>query len=165
LEEVLHRTSAPIAHIGGVSSLSIKNTLNSAEEKKEETISIPKNQQNEAFSEEKAVNFWENYLDELKGKNAILYNALSTAACSVKDKSVIFFKFPSHSIYEEFESQREDFFQRLKLYLKNYSISFDYEIQATDKNVLLTSKEIYEKMVEINPLLKKLRNDFRLDIS
>jgi len=161
----MHRVSAPILRTGGTSSLSIKNTLNSAEEKKEETVSAVQNQQNEPFTEEKVIEFWENYLNELKDQNAVLYTALNTAECSVKDKSVIFFKFPSHSIYEEFESLREVFFQRLKTFLKNYFISFDYQIQTTDKAILLTPKDIYEKMLEINPLLEKLKNDFRLDIS
>ncbi|MDR1877469.1 MAG: hypothetical protein LBQ84_07580 [Flavobacteriaceae bacterium] len=116
------------------------------------------------FTEEKVKDFWNQYLEGLKGQQPVLYNVLNTTTCLVKENFTIFFEFPSNSAYDEFENLRENIFRKLKKYLNNYSIAFDYEIKETQKTLLLSPKDKYEKMLKINPLLEKLRNDFKLDI-
>ncbi|MGM5631948.1 hypothetical protein O2K51_13705 [Apibacter raozihei] len=155
--------------LGGVkkssSFLSIKSSLNSKEESADENAGLDSSEKDkDDFKEQDVKSFWINYLENLKGKQPVLYNVLNTTACKVVNNQVIFFEFPSNSAYDEFETLRENIFQNLKKHLNNYSIEFDYKIKETSKTILLTSKDKFEKMVKINPLLEKLRNDFRLEI-
>ncbi|PQL91146.1 hypothetical protein C4S77_08680 [Apibacter adventoris] len=134
-------------------------------EEKEEDLIIDSSQKSRDQFEEKDLKlFWNQYLQNLKNKQPILYNVLNTTSCQLKENFTIFFQFPSHSSYEEFESLRENFFQKLKKQLNNYSIIFNYEIKETQKNIFLSNKDKYEKMLKNNPLLEKLKNDFKLDI-
>ncbi len=103
-------------------------------------------------------------MGNLREKQPVLYNVLNTTTCGVRENHILFFEFPSNSAYDEFEHLREDIFRKLKKHLNNYSIGFEYEIKETERPVLLSDREKYERMVKINPLLEKLKNDFRLDI-
>lgn len=116
------------------------------------------------FKEEDVTLFWNQYLQNIKNKQPVLYNVLNTTSCHLKDNFTVFFQFPSHSAYEEFENLRENFFQKLKKQVNNYSVVFNYEIRETQKSILLSSKDKYEKMLKTNLLLEKLKNDFKLDI-
>lgn len=134
------------------------------EEKEEDLIIDSSQKSKDQFDEKDLKLFWNQYLQNLKNKQPILYNVLNTTSCQLKENFTIFFQFPSHSAYEEFESLRENFFQKLKKQLNNYSIIFNYEIKETQKNIFLSNKDKYEKMLKNNPLLEKLKNDFKLDI-
>lgn len=134
------------------------------EEKEEDLIIDTSQKSKDQFEEQDLKLFWNQYLQNLKNKQPVLYNVLNTTSCQLKENFTIFFQFPSHSAYEEFESLRENFFQKLKKQLNNYSIIFNYEIKEMQKNIFLSNKDKYEKMLKNNPLLEKLKNDFKLDI-
>ncbi|MDR2122313.1 MAG: hypothetical protein LBP34_04225 [Flavobacteriaceae bacterium] len=153
------------ANAKSFSFLSIKETLHSASGDAEEITGLDSSEKSkDEFTEKEVKKFWDRYLENLKNLQPVLYNVLNTTICLVKENYTIFFEFPSNSAYDEFESLREDIFQKLKKYLNNYSIVFDYKIKETQKNILLSPKDKYEKMVKVNPILEKLKNDFRLDI-
>jgi DNA polymerase III alpha subunit (gram-positive type) len=139
--------------------------LDSASGEKEEITGLDSSEKDkDEFTEEEVKRFWNQYLEELKSLQPVLFNVLNTTTCLVRENYTIFFEFPSNSAYDEFENLREDIFQKLKKHVNNYSISFEYEIKETQRAILLSSKDKFEKMVKVNPLLEKLRNDFRLDI-
>ncbi|TWP28805.1 hypothetical protein ETU08_05125 [Apibacter muscae] len=146
------------------SLLSIKNILETTEEKIDKNLSLDTTQKpKDEFNEEQVILFWNDYLEKLKLEEPILFNALNSAKCNLKDKYLISFEFPSNSSYEEFETLREDFFQKLKYKLNNFSIEFTYQIKQSTVNISLSEKDKYQKMLKENPWLEKLRNDFRLD--
>ena len=145
------------------SFLSIKGSLHTASQKEEKVANLDFSERDkDDFTEDQVKSFWNTYLETLKNQ-PVLYSVLNTTQCSVKPNHTIFFEFPSNSAYDEFEHLREDIFQKLKKEVNNYSINFKYQIKETQRTILLTDKDKYEKMVKENPLLEKLRNDFRLD--
>lgn len=145
------------------SFLSIKGSLHTASQKEEKVDNLDFSERDkDDFTEDQVKSFWNTYLETLKNQ-PVLYSVLNTTQCSVKPNHTIFFEFPSNSAYDEFEHLREDIFQKLKKEVNNYSINFKYQIKETQRTILLTDKDKYEKMVKENPLLEKLRNDFRLD--
>lgn len=146
-----------------ISFLSIKESLHKASQEEETVTNLDISKKDkDDLTEDQVNSFWKAYLETLKNQ-PVLYSVLNTTQCTVKPNHTIFFEFPSNSAYDEFENLREDIFQKLKKEANNYSINFKYQIKETERTILLTDKDKYEKMVKENPLLKKLRNDFRLD--
>jgi len=137
--------------------------LHSALQKEDEVSSLDSSEKDkDDFTIDQVKIFWNKYLETLKNQ-PVVYSILNTTQCTVKPDHIVFFEFPSNSAYDEFENLREDIFQKLKKEVNNYSINFKYKIKETQRTILLTDKDKYNKMVKINPLLERLKNDFRLD--
>ncbi|GER60501.1 hypothetical protein ULMA_26090 [Patiriisocius marinus] len=79
--------------------------------------------------------------------------------------NLIHLVFPNETIKIEMEREKYELLQFLRKKLQNYDVDLSIEVDEKEmKRYAYTTKEKYEKLVAINPLLEELRKTFDLDI-
>ena len=79
--------------------------------------------------------------------------------------TLLHLEFPNNTIKTEVERARHKLLGFLREQLSNYNIDLSIEVnEAEVKRYAYTPKEKYEKLMEKNPLLDKLRQEFDLEI-
>ncbi|QES92539.1 hypothetical protein F0358_07320 [Empedobacter brevis] len=158
------RAAKPIK-VNRSSSFSLKMALPGAkvEEHQEEILrnDLPR----EEFTLEQVKEGWKRFLDRLKIEHNIpSYNALMTTNLDLAGDEVIF-EFTSHSSKQEFEEYKDRIRNSLRVFLKNHY--FTIQIKFSEKeaeNHILSNKEKFEKLLDKNPILLKLKEEFGLDL-
>ena len=117
------------------------------------------------FSEKEMLTAWQEYTAgvERSGK----FNLLShlTMGTPKLAGSIIHLEFPNQTIKTEVERAKFELLAFLREKLQNYNIDLDITVNETiEKRYAYTTREKYEKLKEINPLIDKLRQEFDLDI-
>jgi DNA polymerase-3 subunit gamma/tau len=107
----------------------------------------------------------EDFLDDLQQKNTVLFYAVNTLKVYKKDENIINILYPSDSVKSEFEKVQGEFFNHFKRKVNNYKIEVEYSNDVTLKKEIVTKRSIFEKFVEINPVLKDLDDLLKLDLS
>ena len=74
-------------------------------------------------------------------------------------------KYSSDTAKKEFETIQIDFFSRFKHKVNNFQIEIIYREDITLKKGNLSKKQIFEQLMEINPVLKELENLMRFDFN
>ena len=75
------------------------------------------------------------------------------------------FYFTNKALEEAINEDKMNFLGFLRKELQNYSIQLNLELTLTeDKTNLYTATDRYNRLVEINPMIKKFRQTFDLDI-
>ena len=81
------------------------------------------------------------------------------------ERNLIHLVFPNETIKIEMEREKYELLQFLRKKLQNYDVDLSIEVDEKEmKRYAYTTKEKYEKLVEMNPLLEELRITFDLDI-
>ena len=81
------------------------------------------------------------------------------------DVNLIHLVFPNQTIKIEMEREKYELLQFLRKKLQNYEVDLSIEVDEKEmKRYAYTTKEKYEKLVALNPLLEELRKTFDLDI-
>lgn len=117
------------------------------------------------FSEEEMQAAWTEYTNTVESDGK--YNLLSHLTMGVPklDGSIIHLEFPNHTIKTEVERAKYELLGFLREKLQNYNIDLDITVNETaEKKYAYTTREKFEKMKEMNPLIEKLRKEFDLDI-
>ncbi|MGO3181980.1 MAG: DNA polymerase III subunit gamma/tau [Aequorivita sp.] len=150
-----------------VSALSLKSIQKKKQIKQELVANQPdtKNLPVEAFSEEEMQAAWKEYTAavEREGK----YNLLShlTMGTPKLEGSIIHLEFPNQTIKTEVERAKYELLIFLREKLQNYDIDLDITVnEVFEKRYAYTTREKFERMKEMNPLIEKLRQEFDLDI-
>ncbi|WP_026450037.1 DNA polymerase III subunit gamma/tau [Aequorivita capsosiphonis] len=150
-----------------VSALSLKSIKKKHELQQEMVANQPdaKNLPVEDFSEEEMHAAWKEYTKnvEVDGK----YNLLSHLTMGVPklEGSIIHLEFPNQTIKTEVERAKYELLTFLRDKLQNYDVDLDITVNETiEKRYAYTTREKFEKMKEMNPLIEKLRQEFDLDI-
>ena len=117
------------------------------------------------FSDVDLQREWKIFLDDLQQKNTVLFYAVNTLKVYKKDENVINILYPSDSVKSEFEKVQGEFFNHFKRKVNNYKIEVEYSNDVTLKKEIVTKRSIFEKFVEINPVLKDLDDLLKLDLS
>lgn len=150
-----------------VSALSLKSIQKKHEIKQEmvanqpDTENLPVND----FSAEAMQDAWIEYTANIENDGK--FNLLSHLTMGVPklDGSIIHLEFPNHTIKTEVERAKYELLGFLREKLQNYDIDLDITVNETaEKKYAYTTREKFEKMKEINPLIEKLRMEFDLDI-
>lgn len=149
------------------SEFSILATLNKKEEVEEVHLVTKKEEDlpDHHFSEIDLQREWNLFLNELQQKNTVLYYAVNTLKIHKKAENLVHILYPSDSVKSEFEKVQAEFFNHFKRKVNNYKIEIEFSNDVTLKKEIVTKRSIFEKFVEINPILKDLDDLLKLDLS
>jgi hypothetical protein len=118
------------------------------------------------FTEKDLQSFWSHFLEEIRNKDIISYNAISGFTIKKMEEDSIEIGFPSQTAKEEFDKISADFLSNLQYEIQHYKIKISYKSAAgTMKKELRTKKLIFNELCEINPLLKDLDELFKFDFN
>lgn len=150
-----------------VSALSLKSIQKKQQLKQEMVANQPdaKNLPVNEFSEEEMKFAWKEYTSSVESEGK--FNLLSHLTMGIPklEGSIIHLEFPNHTIKTEVERAKYELLTFLRDKLQNYNIDLDITVNETiEKRYAYTTREKFEKMKEMNPLLEKLRQEFDLDI-
>lgn len=150
-----------------VSALSLKSIQKKQEIKQEMVANQPdaENLPSNEFSEEEMQAAWTEYTTNVESDGK--YNLLSHLTMGVPklDGSIIHLEFPNQTIKTEVERAKYELLGFLREKLQNYDIDLDITVNETvEKRYAYTTREKFEKMKEMNPMIEKLRKEFDLDI-
>ena len=150
-----------------VSALSLKSIKRKQELQKELVANQPdqKNLPKETFTEEAMLTAWNTYTKKMEADGN--YNLHSHLAMGVPklEGNLIHLQFPNNTIKTEVERAKYELLGFLREQLNNYDVDLSIEVNEEEvKRYAYTSKERYEKLMETNPLLEKLRQEFDLEI-
>jgi len=149
------------------SSLSLKSVHLKKEEKKvtntEENFD---NHPKDAFDQKDLENVWKEYHAKL-----IKTGQKSIASILIADKPKLLQNFqvqlslPNQLMASQLEREKLNLNKHLREVLNNYGIAIQIVVnEIVTKKFAYTPQEKYEKLVEINPTLAKLKQAFKLDL-
>ncbi|MBP6577377.1 MAG: hypothetical protein KA796_05430 [Chryseobacterium sp.] len=105
------------------------------------------------------------FLKNLSRTNTFVYNAISSFKLEKTDEHQITVKYSSEFAKSEFDRLSIEFFNHFKHKVSNFKIEIEYQTDLTIKKEVLTKRKIFEKFVEINPILKDLDDLMRFDLT
>jgi hypothetical protein len=161
------QASRPTAPTGKLrtTNIGIKDTIHPPKTKKQiMEASQAKERLQEDFTFEDLEHHWKAYALALKRENKnSLYTTLAKAKLSMTSDYQI--RFDIHSVQAaELEREKVALLAYLRKNLRNFSIQLNYHLIEQEKVQVLDSKGTFDKMVEENSSLDKLRKLFNLDI-
>lgn len=164
---MIQKTSQPIARSSSNSQFSIKAALEKKEEVKKDEFSEIKDENlpSNHFSQTDLDREWEIFLKNTSKTNTFLYNAISSFKMEKSDENLIVVKYSSEFAKSEFDRVSPEFFNHFRHKVNNFKFDIDYKTDLTIKKEVMTKRKIFEKFVEINPLLKDLDDLMRFDLS
>lgn len=150
-----------------VSSFSIRSIHVKTEAKKnqKEDIIDPNSLPREAFSTESFLHFWQVYINNLLANGErIQASYLQMSEPKLKDK-VIHLEVSNETAQTEVLRDEARLLSFLRRSLKNYDITLSLiKNEELTKKILITPDDKYEKLIEINPLLRDFRKEFDLNL-
>ncbi|WP_432410569.1 DNA polymerase III subunit gamma/tau [Rasiella sp. SM2506] len=150
-----------------VSALSLKSIRKKKDLQKELVAKLPdqKNLPTEDFTEEAMLAAWNEYNQKMSDEgNHNLHSHLSMGVPKLEG-TLLHLEFPNNTIKTEVERARHKLLGFLREQLNNYNVDLSIEVnEAEIKRYAYTSKEKFEKLMEKNPLIDKLRQEFDLEI-
>lgn len=105
------------------------------------------------------------FLNELKRKEILIYNAISSFQLHKKSEDIIEITYPSESAKSEFEKIRGDFFNHFMHRVSHFNIIIEYKNDVGLKKEIITKRKIFDKFAEINPVLRDLDELFKFDFN
>lgn len=149
------------------SSLSLKSIHVKKEEKSETQLEENfDNHPKDIFTQSELEKAWKGYHAKLIAKGQ-----KSFAATLVSNKPkfganfVITFELPNNLMSDQVEKVKPKLMKHLREDLNNYAITIQVLVSETaTKKFVYTPQEKYEKLLELNPTLVKLREAFKLDL-
>lgn len=167
-ENTVKKTSKPLSKQGIASGFSINSFLNKEEKEEVEealvikTENLPQNH----FTETDLQMEWNLLLKQLQSKNPFVYNAIKAFKLVKNDENIIRVLYPSDSAKVEFDKISGDFFNHFKRKVHNHTIEIEYKKDHENLKIeIVTKKKVFEKFIEMNPLLKDLDDLMKFDLS
>lgn len=118
------------------------------------------------FTETDLQSEWNLLLMQLKTKDPFVFNAIKSFKLVKIEEKLIQILYPSDSAKVEFDKISGEFFNHFKRKVNNHAIEFDYKKDHENLKIeVVTKKKIFEKFVEINPLLKDLDHLMKFDLT
>jgi DNA polymerase-3 subunit gamma/tau len=151
--------------VSGLSLSSIKakqEHLKKQQSKVVDQKELPK----DAFTEERMLEVWNAYVEKISKKGEkIMASLLSTDVPKLKNDTTICIELPNDTMRIEIERAQYPLLEFVRAELNNYDVSLAIEVnEMTEKKYAFTTRDKYEKLKEINPLVERLRRDFDLEI-
>lgn len=160
------KTAEPIAKHKITSKFSINAALQKSETEEEKTVSsIQEELPSNHFTETDLKEEWHKFLEELKGKEILIYNAINSFKLHKKDENIVEITYPSDSARIEFEKIRADFFNHFMHKVNHFNIIINYKNDVSLKKEIMTKRKIFDKFAEINPVLRDLDDIFKFDFN
>lgn len=117
------------------------------------------------FSQTELDNAWKDFLRKLSKLNPFVFNAIGSFKLEKTDINQITVRYSSETAKSEFDRLSAEFFNHFKRVVNNLKIEVVYETDQSLKKEVLTKRKVFEKFVEINPLLKDLHDIMKFDLS
>lgn len=156
----------------GIKAAPSKFSIQANEPKTEEippTLSAQNKEEDlpdEHFTETDLQTEWEAYLEDLKKRDIVVYNAISGFKIRKKEENKLEILYPTDLAKIEFDKVKEDFFGHFKRKVKNFKIEVVYTRDEVNlKQEIVTKRTIFEKLVRVNPVLKELDSIMNFDLS
>ena len=121
---------------------------------------------NDKFSFENLNEKWKNYI-KIKQANGqtIMSSLLEMTNIKLKENHFIILETNSESNKNEIIKEMASILSYLKESLNNYKIKFEVNIISNDKSkTIFTSKEKYDYLKDLNPHIKLLINEFKIQL-
>ncbi len=105
-------------------------------------------------------------MKNLRLKDPVVFNAIKAFKLTKIEEKIILISYPSDSAKNEFDKISIEFFNHFKHKVNNHSIDFQFKKDHENLKIeVVTKKKIFEKFVEMNPLLKDLDDLMKFDLS
>jgi DNA polymerase-3 subunit gamma/tau len=160
--------SKPLSRPKISSGFSINSFINKEDKQEVEETVVVKNDhlQEHHFTDTDLQAEWNLLLMQLRTKEPFVFNAIKSFKLVKVSEKVIQVLYPSESAKAEFDKISGEFFNHFKRKVNNYTIEFDYKKDHENLKIeVVTKKKIFEKFVEINPLLKDLDDLMKFDLT
>ncbi len=148
------------------SSLSLKSIHVKKEEKSETQLEENfDNHPKDVFTQSELEKSWKKYHAKLiaKGQKSIAATLISNMP-KFGANFVITFELPNNLMSDQVEKEKPKLMKHLREVLNNYGITIRILVSETvTKKFVYTPQEKFEKLLELNPALGKLKEAFKLD--
>ncbi|WP_154137916.1 hypothetical protein [Riemerella anatipestifer] len=149
------------------SSFSIKEAINKTEELQVEEEIKEEELPDGHFSETDLQKEWKHFLKKLASdsEGMVTFNAVQNFTIEKAEENRVCIRYTSESAKVEFEKVSPQFFNDFKHKFNNYRVKFDFE---KAEQVIIkkdTKRDLFNKMVEVNPLLKDLQELMQFDFN
>ncbi len=108
---------------------------------------------------------WQLFLRKLQQEEVLVFNAISSFQLNKIGEDTVEVTYPSESARTEFDKVRAEFFNHFMHKVNHFNIKTEYKLDVTMKREVMTKRKIFDKFVEINPVLKELDEYFKLDFN
>jgi DNA polymerase-3 subunit gamma/tau len=151
--------------VSGLSLASIKAKQEHLK-KQQDRVVDKKDLPSDAFTQERMQEVWNAYIARLDKKGEkIMSSLLATDIPKLKDETIITLEMPNETMRIEIERAQYPLLEYVRKELNNYDVSLEIDVnELTVKKYAFTTRDKYEKLKEINPLVERLRRDFDLEI-
>ena len=145
-----------------LSSLKLKKDIKAKSEKDRENKKVD----NQIFDLDKLKIKWIKYSKKIsENGNNSLSSILEISEPIIINENKIIYTVPSNGNKREINLEREKILNFLREELKNDSIELEILVdKTTSKEYYSTPSEKFDKLTKMNPLLKKFKDDLKLDL-
>lgn len=151
--------------VSGLSLSSIKAKQEHLK-KQQDRVVDQKDLPSDPFTEERMREVWNAYVERLDRKGEkIMSSLLSTDIPKLKGDTTISIELPNDTMRIEIERAQYPLLEFVRKELNNYDVTLEIDVnELTVKKYAFTTRDKYEMLKEINPLVERLRKDFDLEI-
>ena len=119
----------------------------------------------DTFTESQLIELWNTYIKNLNKKGEKIVASIMNADLPKVKGFIIELTFPNSMMKAELLKIRPKLLKYFREKLNNYSIDFDIKVnEESEKKFAYTPQEKYNKLLEKNKALAKLKNTFKLDL-
>ncbi|WP_374439948.1 hypothetical protein [Epilithonimonas sp.] len=164
---MIQKATEPLSKVTSNSQFSIKAALEKKEEIEKDQFAEVKDENlpSNHFSQTDVDREWEIFLKNLAKTDTFAYNAINSFKLEKSDEHQIVVKYSSETAKAEFDRLSIEFFNHFRHKVNNFKIEIEYAVDMTIKKEIVTKRKIFEKFVEINPLLKDLDDLMKFDLT
>jgi DNA polymerase-3 subunit gamma/tau len=161
-------TTTPVRKPRIKTSASISSFTNPNAQKKEEAASLEMNgvQQAEPFTQDALIDAWTQYANYVRSqKNETDFVSLTMANPVLVGENKVSFTVYNMMAHERLNGNKTDLMSFIRPLLRNYVFTLDIVLSKEEgATKLYTPQDKYKRLAELNPALKKLRDQFDLDV-
>ncbi len=149
------------------SALSLKS-IHKKKESKSVDIDLESDNENkpkDPFTESQFIELWNDYIERLNKNGKKISASIMNTDIPKVNNHTIELTFPNSMMKAELLKIRPKLLKHFREKLNNYSIDFDIKInEENEKKFAYTPQEKYNKLLEKNKALAKLKKTFNLDL-
>jgi DNA polymerase-3 subunit gamma/tau len=149
------------------SALSLNSIHKKNEQKKNAIVTNNSNEDlaKETFTQIEFIQLWMEYIDYLDKKGEKIMASIMNADVPKVHKNTIKLVFPNSMMKAELVKIKPKLLKHFREKLNNHSIKFEIKVnEENEKKFAYTPEEKYNKLLEKNKALAKLKKTFKLDL-
>lgn len=149
------------------SPFGIQSTFKKIEEQ-ENALKMPQTEEHlpsSHFSETDLQTEWNLFIQQLRRDDIVIYSAINGFQLSKIDEDTILVSYPSETAKSEFDKIQAKFFNHFKHKVNHFNIKIEFKMNIALKQEVMTKRKLFDKLIEINPLLKNLDEMMKFDFS